>query len=195
MDLNQFVSLFLLPCFVSQPCNHQTSRNRTRQILRLPASPQDPPCPDLVQSEPCVLNSTCFTHQYRVSGRIICTAGCHSPPGLFQWLQLTLFATCDFRLEHMPAEWKRHVWGRFPPASPRLHSQRWENCGFTEVWAGKKRKDRNDTLPVSKGLTSSLRKHWAPVVWLTPWVWISSFSVWHAQSFRLLPWQIEMRSK
>lgn len=59
-----------------QPCDHDTSRNRTRQILRLPASPQDSPCPDLVQSEPCILNSTCFTHQYRVSGRLVCTAGC-----------------------------------------------------------------------------------------------------------------------
>lgn len=66
--------------FVVQPCDHKTSRNRTRQILRLPASPRDSPCPDLVQSEPCILNSTCFTHQYRVSGKPICTAGCRSPP-------------------------------------------------------------------------------------------------------------------
>lgn len=75
-----------------QPCNQETSRNRTRQILRLPASPQDSPCPSLVQSEPCILNSTCFTHQYRVSGRIVCTAGCHCPPrtGIFAWLQLTV---------------------------------------------------------------------------------------------------------
>uniref|UniRef100_H3D083 Thrombospondin type-1 domain-containing protein 7A n=1 Tax=Tetraodon nigroviridis TaxID=99883 RepID=H3D083_TETNG len=56
----------------SLPCDSGTSRNRTRQILRLPASPQDSPCPDLVQSEPCVLNSTCFTHEYRVSDWSTC---------------------------------------------------------------------------------------------------------------------------
>uniref|UniRef100_A0A674ML26 Thrombospondin type-1 domain-containing protein 7A n=1 Tax=Takifugu rubripes TaxID=31033 RepID=A0A674ML26_TAKRU len=63
------------------PCNYQTSRNRTRQILRPPASPQDPPCPDLVQSEPCVLNSTCFTHRYRVSDWSTCQLSEHATCG------------------------------------------------------------------------------------------------------------------
>uniref|UniRef100_A0A3Q4ARY6 Thrombospondin type-1 domain-containing protein 7A n=1 Tax=Mola mola TaxID=94237 RepID=A0A3Q4ARY6_MOLML len=51
-------------------CDHGTV-NRSRYILRLPAS-DDLSCPDLVQSEPCVLNSTCFTYQYRVLGWSTC---------------------------------------------------------------------------------------------------------------------------
>lgn len=135
------VSLLLV-----QPCDHQTSRNRTRRVLRLPASPQDSPCPDLVQSEPCILNSTCFTHYYSVSGRVVCTAGYHWPP---RALTLTVdYVQCGmclyFRLEHLPAEWECGVWGRLPPASPRLHSQRWKGCGVAEVWAGNTCKDHEN---------------------------------------------------
>ncbi|KAG8000762.1 Thrombospondin type-1 domain-containing protein 7B [Nibea albiflora] len=52
-------------------CDHGTARNRSRHILRLPAS-ENAACPELVQSEPCVLNSTCFTYQYRVSDWSTC---------------------------------------------------------------------------------------------------------------------------
>ena len=55
---------------VVQQCDQGTARNRSRHILRHPAS-TNPACPDLVQSEPCVLNSTCFTYQHRVSGRTV----------------------------------------------------------------------------------------------------------------------------
>uniref|UniRef100_A0A3B5A609 Thrombospondin type 1 domain containing 7B n=1 Tax=Stegastes partitus TaxID=144197 RepID=A0A3B5A609_9TELE len=47
-------------------CDQGTARNRSRQILRLPAADKAA-CPELVQSEPCVLNSTCFSYEYRVS--------------------------------------------------------------------------------------------------------------------------------
>uniref|UniRef100_A0A3P9C4G4 Thrombospondin type 1 domain containing 7B n=1 Tax=Maylandia zebra TaxID=106582 RepID=A0A3P9C4G4_9CICH len=47
-------------------CDQDTSRNRSRHILR-PAASDNSPCPEMVQSESCVLNSTCFTYQYRVS--------------------------------------------------------------------------------------------------------------------------------
>ncbi|XP_041663347.1 thrombospondin type-1 domain-containing protein 7B [Cheilinus undulatus] len=52
-------------------CDQGTTRHRTRDILRLPAS-ENSSCPDLVQSEPCVLNSTCLTYQYRVSDWSTC---------------------------------------------------------------------------------------------------------------------------
>uniref|UniRef100_A0A665UXM7 Thrombospondin type-1 domain-containing protein 7A n=1 Tax=Echeneis naucrates TaxID=173247 RepID=A0A665UXM7_ECHNA len=52
-------------------CDQGTARNRSRQILRLPAS-EDSACPDLIQSESCILNSTCFTYQYRVSDWSTC---------------------------------------------------------------------------------------------------------------------------
>uniref|UniRef100_A0A3P8SWS5 Thrombospondin type 1 domain containing 7B n=1 Tax=Amphiprion percula TaxID=161767 RepID=A0A3P8SWS5_AMPPE len=62
-------------------CDQGTARNRSRHILRLPAS-DNAACPELVQSEPCVLNSTCFTYEYRVSwstcqlsGNAICGQG------------------------------------------------------------------------------------------------------------------------
>ncbi|XP_040005222.1 thrombospondin type-1 domain-containing protein 7B [Xiphias gladius] len=55
----------------SLQCDHGTARNRSRHILRLPAS-ENSACPELVQSEPCVLNSTCFTYQYRVSDWSTC---------------------------------------------------------------------------------------------------------------------------
>ncbi|KAM4608386.1 thrombospondin type-1 domain-containing protein 7B [Polymixia lowei] len=68
-----------------QPCDQGTSRNRTRHVLRLPAS-EDSACPEVVQSEPCLLNSTCFSYQYRVSDwstcqlseNAICGQGSHS---------------------------------------------------------------------------------------------------------------------
>uniref|UniRef100_A0A3B4YAH4 Thrombospondin type-1 domain-containing protein 7A n=1 Tax=Seriola lalandi dorsalis TaxID=1841481 RepID=A0A3B4YAH4_SERLL len=50
----------------SLQCDQGTARNRSRHILRLSAS-EDSACPELVQSEPCILNITCFTYQYRVS--------------------------------------------------------------------------------------------------------------------------------
>uniref|UniRef100_A0AAQ6I9L7 Thrombospondin type-1 domain-containing protein 7A n=1 Tax=Anabas testudineus TaxID=64144 RepID=A0AAQ6I9L7_ANATE len=52
-------------------CDQGTARNRSRHVLRLPAS-ENSACPDLVQSEPCVLNSTCFTYMYRVSDWSTC---------------------------------------------------------------------------------------------------------------------------
>ncbi|MEQ2198782.1 hypothetical protein XENOCAPTIV_018272, partial [Xenoophorus captivus] len=57
---------------VVQQCDPGGARNRSRHILRLPAS-EKAVCPELVQSEPCLLNTTCFTYQYRVSGRAINT--------------------------------------------------------------------------------------------------------------------------
>ncbi|XP_015252845.1 PREDICTED: thrombospondin type-1 domain-containing protein 7B, partial [Cyprinodon variegatus] len=52
-------------------CDPGSERNRTRHILRLPAS-EKAACPELVQSEPCLLNSTCFTYQYKVSDWSTC---------------------------------------------------------------------------------------------------------------------------
>lgn len=52
-------------------CDQGTERNRSRHILRQPASANSV-CPELVQSEPCILNSTCFTYQYRVSDWSTC---------------------------------------------------------------------------------------------------------------------------
>ncbi|XP_047457726.1 thrombospondin type-1 domain-containing protein 7B isoform X2 [Mugil cephalus] len=52
-------------------CDQGSTRNRSREIIRLPAS-DNAACPDLVQSEPCVLNSTCFTYEYRVSDWSTC---------------------------------------------------------------------------------------------------------------------------
>ncbi|XP_014851900.1 PREDICTED: thrombospondin type-1 domain-containing protein 7B isoform X1 [Poecilia mexicana] len=52
-------------------CDAGSARNRSRQILRLPAV-ENAACPDLLQSEPCLLNSTCFTYQYRVSDWSTC---------------------------------------------------------------------------------------------------------------------------
>ncbi|XP_039883311.1 thrombospondin type-1 domain-containing protein 7B isoform X1 [Simochromis diagramma] len=52
-------------------CDQDTSRNRSRHILR-PAASDNSPCPEMVQSESCVLNSTCFTYQYRVSDWSTC---------------------------------------------------------------------------------------------------------------------------
>ncbi|XP_056145668.1 thrombospondin type-1 domain-containing protein 7B [Lampris incognitus] len=53
------------------PCLQGTSRSRTRHVLRLPAS-EVSACPELVQSEPCILNSTCFTYQYTYSDWSTC---------------------------------------------------------------------------------------------------------------------------
>ncbi|KAL2081498.1 hypothetical protein ACEWY4_023351 [Coilia grayii] len=52
------------------PCEQDTVRKRTRYMLRPPASNQT--CPEDVQSEPCVLNGTCFTYQYNVSNWSTC---------------------------------------------------------------------------------------------------------------------------
>ncbi|XP_056290680.1 thrombospondin type-1 domain-containing protein 7B isoform X1 [Pseudoliparis swirei] len=52
-------------------CHGGTARNRSRHILRLPAS-ESSACPQLVQSEPCILNSTCFSYQHRVSDWSTC---------------------------------------------------------------------------------------------------------------------------
>ncbi|XP_047227142.1 thrombospondin type-1 domain-containing protein 7B isoform X3 [Girardinichthys multiradiatus] len=52
-------------------CDPDGARNRSRHILRLPAS-EKAVCPELVQSEPCLLNTTCFTYQYRVSDWSTC---------------------------------------------------------------------------------------------------------------------------
>ncbi|XP_065818358.1 thrombospondin type-1 domain-containing protein 7B [Labrus bergylta] len=58
-------------------CDQGTTRNRSRHILRLPAS-ENSSCPELVQSEPCILNSTCFTYQYRVSDWSTCHLSEHA---------------------------------------------------------------------------------------------------------------------
>ncbi|XP_037542046.1 thrombospondin type-1 domain-containing protein 7B [Nematolebias whitei] len=47
-------------------CDQGYLRNRSRHILRPPVS-DGGTCPELVQSEPCVLNNTCFTYQYTVT--------------------------------------------------------------------------------------------------------------------------------
>ncbi|XP_034549450.1 thrombospondin type-1 domain-containing protein 7B [Notolabrus celidotus] len=60
-----------------QQCDQGTSRYRNRHILRLPASGNSS-CPELVQSEPCVLNSTCFSYQYRVSDWTTCHLNEHA---------------------------------------------------------------------------------------------------------------------
>uniref|UniRef100_A0A672IN76 Thrombospondin type-1 domain-containing protein 7A n=1 Tax=Salarias fasciatus TaxID=181472 RepID=A0A672IN76_SALFA len=52
-------------------CDPGASRNRSRHILRLPG-PGHTECPELLQSEQCILNNTCFTYQYRVSDWSTC---------------------------------------------------------------------------------------------------------------------------
>ncbi|XP_034041977.1 thrombospondin type-1 domain-containing protein 7B [Thalassophryne amazonica] len=47
-------------------CDEGTTRNRSRHILRFPAS-DNLASPELNQTEPCILNSTCFTYQHKVS--------------------------------------------------------------------------------------------------------------------------------
>ncbi|XP_019738101.1 thrombospondin type-1 domain-containing protein 7B isoform X2 [Hippocampus comes] len=47
-------------------CERGSERNRSRQILRLPAV-GSAACPEMIQSESCSLNTTCFTYQYQVS--------------------------------------------------------------------------------------------------------------------------------
>uniref|UniRef100_A0A1A8PEM2 Thrombospondin type-1 domain-containing protein 7A n=3 Tax=Nothobranchius TaxID=28779 RepID=A0A1A8PEM2_9TELE len=61
-------------------CDHGSTRNRSRRILRLPV-PNGTPCPELVQSEPCVLNSTCFTYRYKVSEWSTCQLSGHAVCG------------------------------------------------------------------------------------------------------------------
>uniref|UniRef100_A0AAY4ECW1 Thrombospondin type-1 domain-containing protein 7A n=1 Tax=Denticeps clupeoides TaxID=299321 RepID=A0AAY4ECW1_9TELE len=52
------------------PCDPSAARKRRRHVLRLPASGET--CPDDEQTEPCVLNSTCFSYQYNVSDWSTC---------------------------------------------------------------------------------------------------------------------------
>ncbi|XP_072253400.1 thrombospondin type-1 domain-containing protein 7B [Leuresthes tenuis] len=52
-------------------CDPGTARNRSRVIIRLPSS-DSAACPELIQSDPCVLNSTCFTYQYKVTDWSTC---------------------------------------------------------------------------------------------------------------------------
>ncbi|CAL8267595.1 unnamed protein product [Lota lota] len=47
------------------------NRTRSRRVLRLPAS-ADSVCPEVVQSEPCLLNTTCFLYQYRATDWSTC---------------------------------------------------------------------------------------------------------------------------
>ncbi|XP_072300062.1 thrombospondin type-1 domain-containing protein 7B [Eucyclogobius newberryi] len=52
-------------------CDQNNTRTRSRHVLRLPAN-EKWPCPDLIQSEPCVQNSTCFTYEFKVSDWSTC---------------------------------------------------------------------------------------------------------------------------
>ncbi|KAK7939999.1 hypothetical protein WMY93_003325 [Mugilogobius chulae] len=52
-------------------CHQNNTRTRRRHILRLPAN-EKLTCPDLIQSEPCIQNSTCFTYEYKVSDWSTC---------------------------------------------------------------------------------------------------------------------------
>lgn len=61
----------------------------------------------------------------------------HKSADSLQWHLETLLSSVCFRLEHMSAEWKCHLWSGFTLASPRLYSQRWQNCGVRRVHAGK----------------------------------------------------------
>ncbi|CAJ1071311.1 thrombospondin type-1 domain-containing protein 7B [Xyrichtys novacula] len=78
-------------------CDQETARNRTRHILRLPASGNSS-CPELVQSEPCVLNSTCFTYQYRVSDWSTCQLHEHAVCGWGSRLRLLDCIRSDSRI-------------------------------------------------------------------------------------------------
>uniref|UniRef100_A0AAQ4R7R8 Thrombospondin type-1 domain-containing protein 7A n=1 Tax=Gasterosteus aculeatus aculeatus TaxID=481459 RepID=A0AAQ4R7R8_GASAC len=53
-------------------CHNGTARNRSRRVLRLPSSSGSAACPERVQSEACVLNSTCFSYQHGVSDWSTC---------------------------------------------------------------------------------------------------------------------------
>ncbi|KAM8857281.1 thrombospondin type-1 domain-containing protein 7B isoform 1-T2 [Synchiropus picturatus] len=50
----------------SLQCDQGSERSRSRHVLRLPAA-ENITCPEQNQTEPCVLNNTCFTFQYSVS--------------------------------------------------------------------------------------------------------------------------------
>uniref|UniRef100_A0A8D2ZLL0 Thrombospondin type-1 domain-containing protein 7A n=1 Tax=Scophthalmus maximus TaxID=52904 RepID=A0A8D2ZLL0_SCOMX len=56
-------------CFLQ--CDQGTATNRSRHVLRPPAS-ETSACPELVQSESCILNVTCFTYQHQVSDWSTC---------------------------------------------------------------------------------------------------------------------------
>uniref|UniRef100_A0A8C6TPE6 Thrombospondin, type I, domain containing 7Ba n=1 Tax=Neogobius melanostomus TaxID=47308 RepID=A0A8C6TPE6_9GOBI len=58
-------------CFFSLQCDQNSTRTRSRHVLRLPAN-EKTVCPDLIQSEPCVRNSTCFTYEYKLSDWSTC---------------------------------------------------------------------------------------------------------------------------
>ncbi|XP_062313300.1 thrombospondin type-1 domain-containing protein 7B [Osmerus eperlanus] len=52
------------------PCDPGMLRNRTRQVLRLPAPGIS--CPEHTQMKACLLNSTCFSYHYNVSAWSTC---------------------------------------------------------------------------------------------------------------------------
>ncbi|CAL8389306.1 unnamed protein product, partial [Gadus morhua 'NCC'] len=56
------------------------NRTRSRQVLRLPASAASL-CPELVQSEPCLTNTTCFLYQYRATDWSTCQLSGHAVCG------------------------------------------------------------------------------------------------------------------
>ncbi|XP_061090823.1 thrombospondin type-1 domain-containing protein 7B-like [Conger conger] len=52
------------------PCDQNTTRSRSRTILRLPEAEKT--CPDANETEACILNSTCFTYHYNLSDWSTC---------------------------------------------------------------------------------------------------------------------------
>ncbi|XP_068186329.1 thrombospondin type-1 domain-containing protein 7B [Antennarius striatus] len=68
-------------------CDQLAMRNRSRSVLRLPAS-ESPACPELFQSEPCIVNTTCFTYQYRLSDWSTCHLSEHAICGQGSRLRL-----------------------------------------------------------------------------------------------------------
>uniref|UniRef100_A0A3B1IIX4 Thrombospondin type-1 domain-containing protein 7A n=1 Tax=Astyanax mexicanus TaxID=7994 RepID=A0A3B1IIX4_ASTMX len=51
-------------------CDPNTVRTRNRHMLRPPAG--EAVCPESNQTEPCIINSNCFTYQYNISGWSSC---------------------------------------------------------------------------------------------------------------------------
>ncbi|XP_024919574.1 thrombospondin type-1 domain-containing protein 7B [Cynoglossus semilaevis] len=91
----------------SLQCDQGTLRNRSRNVLRPPAS-QNPACPDLVQSESCIFNSTCFTYHYQVSEWSSCHLGENAVCG--EGLQLRLL-NCIRSDGRMVERWKCEQFG------------------------------------------------------------------------------------
>lgn len=186
-----------------KPCDQETSRNRTRRILRLPVSPQDSPCPDLVQSEPCILNSTCFTHQYRVSGRIVCTAGCHWPH-LPPLLRTGIFpvAMVDYVLCVCIVAWSTCQLGENAVCGEGFRL-RLLDCIRSDGKVVESRMCEQvtnaKTLRIRmEARNASFHRYWAPVFHLPPWARMSfhfhdaPLSLTHT-SFSLLPRRVERR--